>query len=65
MERMQSARKHYWASCQLLADAKGCTKEAVNESIKKTMKVKSHRELSEDVLRELAAGITAMAMGAE
>lgn len=65
MDRFEAARKHYWASCQLLADAKGCTKEAINNSIKKTMKVKSHSELSEDTLRELSAAMTAMAMGAE
>ena len=65
MDRFQIARKHYWATCQLLADAKGCAKEAINESIKKTMKVKSHRDLSEDTLRELSAAMTAMAMGAE
>lgn len=62
MDRFTIARKHYWASCGLLAKKLNTTKEAINNSVKDSMKVKSHRDIPEDQLRDLSAAMTAMAM---
>ncbi len=58
-DRLAAARKHYWASAQVLASRRDTTKEKINEVIKESMKVKSHKDISEDDLRTISAAMVA------
>lgn len=65
MDRIAAARKHYWASCGVLAHRRKTTKEKINELIKASMDIKSHKDMDEEQLRELSAGLLAQAYGEE
>lgn len=64
-DRITQARKHYWASCGVLAHRRNTTKEKINELIKSSMGIKSHKEMDEEQLRELSAGLIAQAYEGE
>lgn len=64
-DRIAQARKHYWASCGVLAHRRSTTKEKINELIKASMGIKSHKDMDEEQLRELSAGLIAQAYEGE
>lgn len=61
MDRMAAARKHYWASAQILAARRDTTKEAINQVIKDSMGVDSHKKISEEDLRTISMAMLAEA----